>query len=511
MVEAEPRSIAIVGGGVAGLQALHSLLQLPRVEKIVLFEKSDTIGGVWRENYFGYGAQVKRDQYSFPELGPAGLDLYPTGAQLKAHCHAYCETFGLWPYIRLSTDVQHLTRRAGPSGFRVAWKRASDAESEEEDFDFVVMAVGNFSKPFIPELNHSHFMGRILHSSELVDPEMLQNHHVVVVGYGKSALDCFILASKFASSATLVARRPAWILPQRFLGIPLEYLASTRWFAHVVFPPYYNASRLRRWIGVFLWPLQALLWWILVPILWFHFRLPRAMWPSHSLAWQLWHGHSVSICDPAPLKEALRRGARMLRGQLLGLTGTGCIIGTESAASSGGEAPVLLTADVVVFATGYQESWSKLFDEETLKALDPHGEGPELYKLILPDLPGLAFLGRILTTCDIVTSFVQAQWLQALLAHQIPRPAPAVRQPTQKSYREWRRSFAPVVGHTMVAVPRVFDYLDELMDDLQVWPSGRDRFLGLFQPLTAQTLLAAMARARATASPVQGRRVVPVA
>ena len=57
-------------------------------------------------------------------------------------------------------------------------------------------------------------------------------------------------------------------------------------------------------IGVFLWPLQALLWWILVPILWFHFRLPRAMWPSHSLAWQLWHGHSVSICDPAPLKEA---------------------------------------------------------------------------------------------------------------------------------------------------------------------------------------------------------------
>lgn len=46
----------------------------------------------------------------------------------------------------------------------------------------------------------------------------------------------------------------------------------------------------------------------------------------------------------------------MLRGQLLGLTGTGCIIGTESAASSGGEAPVLLTADVVVFATGYQDA-----------------------------------------------------------------------------------------------------------------------------------------------------------
>ena len=37
------------------------------------------------------------------------------------------------------------------------------------------------------------------------------------------AKDCFILASKEATSVTLVARSPAWILPQRFLGIPLDF------------------------------------------------------------------------------------------------------------------------------------------------------------------------------------------------------------------------------------------------------------------------------------------------
>lgn len=53
----EAGSVAIVGAGVAGLQALRALQQLP-LEKIVLFEKSLEVGGVWRENYHGYGAQV---------------------------------------------------------------------------------------------------------------------------------------------------------------------------------------------------------------------------------------------------------------------------------------------------------------------------------------------------------------------------------------------------------------------------------------------------------------------
>ena len=188
--------------------------------------------------------------------------------------------------------------------------------------------------------------------------------------------DCFILAAKEASSVTLVARSPAWILPQRFLGIPLEslpkvvswgwvwpfltpwlawsnvqgrstmgesmavlvswgipgipdaqpflcnfrdvmsqtsigipnakkpeeYLASTRWFANLVFPPYHDASFLRRFLGDLFWPFQTLLWWILSPILWVHFWLPWSMLPKFSLRWQLWHGHSVSICNAQKVK-----------------------------------------------------------------------------------------------------------------------------------------------------------------------------------------------------------------
>ena len=48
----------------------------------------------------------------------------------------------------------------------------------------------------------------------------------------------------------------------------------------------------------------------------------------------------------------------------------------------------------------------------------------DLYKLILPtgDMTNLAFLGRVLSTCDIVTSFVQAEWLAGLLAGKFEYP-----------------------------------------------------------------------------------------
>eukprot|EP00434_Breviolum_minutum_P043493 symbB.v1.2.038775.t1/scaffold6156.1/size20464/3 len=474
-----PQSIAIIGGGVSGLQALRALENLPQLQKIVLFEKSNEIGGVWRSNYAGYGAQVKREQYSFVELDSKNLDLYPTGRQLKLHCEDYVHTFSLRPFLRLGVQVQKLFHDRS----KRCWRLALNDETCE-DFDFVVLAIGNFSEKFIPEvLGMQNFMGHILHSCDLVDAQLVRNHHVVVVGYGKSALDCFILASKEATSVTLVARSPAWILPQRFLGIPLEYLASTRWFANMVFPPYHNASWLRRIIGYVLVPFQTILWWILSPMVWLHFCLPRSMWPQFSLRWQLWHGHVVSICNAQNVKEAFARpNAHCMRGEVVGLTGTSVVV-EDAITKTRKEQP----ADVVVFATGYRECWSKLFDEETLAALDPYGDGSlDLFKLMLPQVPQLAFVGRVLTTCDIVTSFIQAQWLAALLQGHFSWPNLSTRIQWSQRYRQWRQMFGPKSGQTFIAVPRVFSYFDELMSDLDIPKLGWSGCRRFFSPLAAR-------------------------
>lgn len=56
--------MAIVGAGVAGLQQARALQK--RGIAFTVYEAADDIGGVWRSNYAGFGAQ---------------------GAQLSAHMH----------------------------------------------------------------------------------------------------------------------------------------------------------------------------------------------------------------------------------------------------------------------------------------------------------------------------------------------------------------------------------------------------------------------------------------
>ena len=55
--------VAIIGAGVAGLQAA-SRLKI-RGFDVTIFEKSDDVGGVWRSNYADFGLQVPKDLYEF--------------------------------------------------------------------------------------------------------------------------------------------------------------------------------------------------------------------------------------------------------------------------------------------------------------------------------------------------------------------------------------------------------------------------------------------------------------
>lgn len=103
----------------------------------------------------------------------------------KLHCQDYVQTFSLRPFIRLGTEVKHLQHDRSTGRWRLALNDGSS-----EDFDFVVLAVGNFNEAFLPEVSGSTgFMGDIMHSCQLLDTKQVRGHHVMVVGYGKSALE----------------------------------------------------------------------------------------------------------------------------------------------------------------------------------------------------------------------------------------------------------------------------------------------------------------------------------
>ena len=53
---ADAKHVAVIGAGVAGLQAGSSFLQAGW--KVSFYEKSANVGGVWQKNYDGYKLQV---------------------------------------------------------------------------------------------------------------------------------------------------------------------------------------------------------------------------------------------------------------------------------------------------------------------------------------------------------------------------------------------------------------------------------------------------------------------
>ena len=98
-----------------------------------VFEKALGVGGLWRENYSGYGVQAPAQLFEFPDFPHRGkrspcdafTDLmgqhYMPGAEVQAYIEAYAEHFALAPCVVLDTEVTGLTRCAdGQPGWSFA-------------------------------------------------------------------------------------------------------------------------------------------------------------------------------------------------------------------------------------------------------------------------------------------------------------------------------------------------------------------------------------------------------
>lgn len=68
------------------------------------------------------------------------------------------------------------------------------------------------------ELRDRKFQGEIMHDRQYLARDQLVNKKVVVVGYGKTALDIVTQAAESSKSANLVFREPRWLIPLKFVG-----------------------------------------------------------------------------------------------------------------------------------------------------------------------------------------------------------------------------------------------------------------------------------------------------
>jgi 4-hydroxyacetophenone monooxygenase len=199
------RRVAIIGGGISGVALAARLVQAG--VDFVLFEKNLDLGGTWLENrYPGCRLDTSNFGYSYSFAQTTWQHYFSTRDEVRDYIQNVAENEGVLPFVRFGAEVSKATW----TGQR--WRLEVDDENEE--FDFVVSAVGQLNRPKLPEIpGMETFAGRSWHSATWPDTADVTGKRVALVGTGASGYQIGPAIAEQVEALTVFQRTPPWILP----------------------------------------------------------------------------------------------------------------------------------------------------------------------------------------------------------------------------------------------------------------------------------------------------------
>ncbi len=459
---------------------------------VTVFEREAEPGGVWSaaRRYPGVTTQDDRTSYAYSDFPmPPDVALHPTGPEVQAYLQAYAARFGLLEAVRTRTEVVR-AELDDDGGWRL---RTRGPEGErDEHVDHLVAAHGTYSCPYVPAWpGRAAFEaagGRVVDPFTLGEGAALAGRRVLVVGWGKTACDVAVAATRDAASVTLVARELWWKYPKTLrAGLTFRHLLLTRLGEHLLAAPHRTraGARLRRVthvprrlaIACLVRSVSTLLGLDALGL------RPRVDFPrSNSLVTDGFY-------------EAVRAGRlQVLRDtQVVALSGDAT--GPAAVLADGR----LVPADVVVPATGHEQQLAFLGAREQEQLLEPTGELLLHRQVLAPRLPQLSFVGWSQTYRSPLTAEVQALWLAGHLAGLVALPGVEDLREQASAY-QLTRARASRAGVSQMPVSSIGD-LDAQLEDLGLPLPRRTRLRQLVRPMDpaayAYVLPALVARVRA--------------
>ncbi len=429
--------------------------------KVTVYEKESTIGGVWAKTraYPGLRSNNPKEAYAFSDFDyPESADDFPTAGQIRSYLESYAEHFGLIPHIRLNTEVLSVSRCETGShdahpGFMVkVCPAGKPEESTTREFSYVVICNGVFSEPKIPEIKgREHFEWTIRHSSQITGEGIVKGKRAVVVGAGKSALDCATFAAQQAGSTTLLFRKPHWMIPRYFGKKRVDYLLFNR-FSENIFPAYHKASKSERAIRVAVSPLLWLWRSVVSKIVKQQSDMPEEMVPEVPVTKGI---ENNGIGDE--FYQVLNEGLADIRR-----TGIAAFNGGKTLLLDTGEQ---IEADVVIFATGWNQNISFLAHD--LKQEIRNNGWFQLYRHILPPKERhLGFVGYASSGNAPLTSEISAHWLSQYFRGELALPDEQEMNAEIARVRQWSKKVFSHRNDGYFIGAYVSSYLDELLTDM---------------------------------------------
>jgi cation diffusion facilitator CzcD-associated flavoprotein CzcO len=207
----------IIGAGFTGLGAAIKLKQAG-VEDIVIVERSDRVGGTWRDNtYPGIACDIPSLLYSFSFVkNPSWSRAYPTGGEICAHIEDLTDQFGLRQLIRFDTEITGLSFAEDTGVWTATTKGRKRFQART-----VVLASGPLADHKFPEIRGiDTYQGQKIHSADWDHDYDFAGKRVAVIGTGASAVQIVPELVKTAEFVKVFQRTPGWVIPRLDTKMP---------------------------------------------------------------------------------------------------------------------------------------------------------------------------------------------------------------------------------------------------------------------------------------------------
>jgi cation diffusion facilitator CzcD-associated flavoprotein CzcO len=239
--------VVIIGTGFAGI-GMAVKLQQAGIHSFKLIERSDEVGGTWRDNtYPGCECDVQSHLYSFSfEPKTDWSKKYSSWHEIRDYIIAVTDKHNIRKKIQFNTHLEGACFDQDSGTWVVNLSDGSKSRAR-----FVITAVGPLSNPAIPQITGKEtFKGAVFHSAQWDHSVDLKGKKIAVIGTGASSIQFVPRIAENAQRLQLFQRSAPWILPKPDRKIyPIEkvlykYLPGWR-LAHRTFLYWVNEISLR--------------------------------------------------------------------------------------------------------------------------------------------------------------------------------------------------------------------------------------------------------------------------
>ena len=209
--QSDVKHVAIIGAGLSGL-GMAIQLQKAGFHDWLILEKSDGVGGTWRDNsYPGSGCDVPSMFYSFSfEPKTDWTRKFAEQPEILEYIEFCADKYNLRPQMRFNTELATATF----DDDQAVWTLTTTT-GETLRARFLISGCGQLNRPLYPDIpGRESFTGKSIHTARWDHHYPLEGKRVAVIGNGASAVQMVPPVANRVAQMTLFQRSANWIFPK---------------------------------------------------------------------------------------------------------------------------------------------------------------------------------------------------------------------------------------------------------------------------------------------------------